>query len=371
MSPSWTAPARASRASRRSASSPAEGGPAPARACAPSSCRAMVAPGRRSRWARRSTRRPRASSSTPWRSASDERVRLVSRILPPAAAARVFAALAAGYVLSYGLRSVNAAIAPELVADLGLSNSALGGLTSAYFFAFAALQLPLGIWLDRYGSRRTNGVLLMVAALGCTIFALAESFAMLWIGRALIGAGVAGALMAAVRVYRFWFRPQLQQSLMAFMLVARSLGALAATGPVRMSLPVIGWRGVFLASAVLLVLAGIGILRLLPSDEPTVPRRPGEESIWRGYLVVFGEPWLWRFGVLALAAQSAFIAFQSLWTGPWFTEVLGMSPGSAAQALLAFNIVMMFGFLGVGWALPRLAAAGWEVPRLIVVATAI
>lgn len=295
----------------------------------------------------------------------------MSRILPPAAAARVFAALAAGYVLSYGLRSVNAAIAPELVADLGLSNAALGGLTSAYFFAFAALQLPLGIWLDRYGSRRTNGILLMVAALGCTIFALADSFTMLWIGRALIGAGVAGALMASVRVYRFWFRPQLQQSLMAWMLVAGSLGALAATVPVRLTLPLVGWRGVFLGAAVLLVVAAIGILRLLPTDEPTVARQPGDESIWRGYLVVFGEPYLWRFGVIALVAQSAFIAFQSLWTGPWFTEVLGMSPGAAAQALLAFNIVMMLGFLGVGWALPRLAAAGWEVPRLLVVVTAV
>lgn len=295
----------------------------------------------------------------------------MSRILPPAAAARVFAALAAGYVLSYGLRSVNAAIAPELVADLGLSNAALGGLTSAYFFAFAALQLPLGIWLDRYGSRRTNGILLMVAALGCAIFALADSFVMLWIGRALIGAGVAGALMSAVRVYRFWFQPHLQQSLMAWMLVAGSMGALAATVPVRLSLPVIGWRGVFLAAAVLLVLAGIGILRLLPADEPTVPRRAGEESIWRGYLVVFGEPYLWRFAVIALVAQSAFIAFQSLWTGPWFTEVLGMSPGAAAQALLVFNIVMMLGFLGVGWALPKLAAAGWGVPRLVVVSTAL
>ncbi len=295
----------------------------------------------------------------------------MSRILPPAAAARVFAALAAGYVMSYALRSVNAAIAPELVADLGLSHAALGGLTSAYFFAFAALQLPLGIWLDRYGSRRTNGILLMVAALGCAIFALADSFAMLWIGRALIGAGVAGALMAAVRVYRFWFRPQLQQSLMAWMLVAGSFGALGATVPVRLSLPVLGWRGVFLCAAVLLVLAAIGILRLLPRDEPTVPKRPGDESIWRGYLVVFADPYLWRFGVIALFAQSGFIAFQSLWTGPWFTEVLGMSPGAAAQALLAFNITLMFGFLGVGWALPRLAAAGWGVPRLVVVATVI
>ncbi|MEB2317542.1 MAG: MFS transporter [Pseudomonadota bacterium] len=295
----------------------------------------------------------------------------MSRILPPAAGARVFAALAAGYVMSYALRSVNAAIAPELVADLGLSHAALGALTSAYFFAFAALQLPLGIWLDRYGSRRTDGILLMVAALGCAIFAVADSFAMLWIGRALIGAGVAGALMASVRVYRFWFRLQLQQSLMAWMLVAGSFGALAATVPVRLALPLVGWRGVFMIAAALLMLAAIGILRLLPRDEPTVPNRSGDESIWRGYLVVFGDPYFWRFGVIALFAQSAFIAFQSLWTGPWFTEVLGMSPDAAAQALLVFNIMLMLGFLGIGWALPRLATVGWDTPRLVVIATVI
>src|SRR5690606_27219017 len=115
----------------------------------------------------------------------------------------------------------------------------------------------------------------------------------------------------------------------------------------------------------------IAILRLLPRDEPTVPKRPGDASIWRGYLVVFGDPYFWRFGVIAIFAQSGLIAFQSLWTGPWFTEVLGMSPGAAAQALLAFNIMMMLGFFVVGWALPRLATVGWGVPRLVVLATAI
>jgi predicted MFS family arabinose efflux permease len=295
----------------------------------------------------------------------------MSRILSTAAGIRVFAALAAGYVMSYALRSVNAAIAPELVADLGLSNAALGGLTSAYFFAFAAMQLPLGIWLDRYGSRRTDAALLAIAALGCVVFALADSFLLLWVGRALIGAGVAGALMSSVRVYRFWFRPQLQQSLMAWMLVAGSFGALAATVPVRLALPVFGWRGVFLLAAGLLIAAAVGILRLLPRDEPTVAAGAGGESIWRGYLVVFGDRYFWRFGVLAIVVQSSFIAFQSLWTGPWFTEVIGLSPGAAGQALFAFNIVLMAGFLGIGWALPRLAGAGWDVPRLAVVATAL
>src|SRR5690606_23900947 len=277
--------ARGSAASRRWRSPPAANARPRAPACGRSSLPAATAPGRRSPWAPRSMPRRRRPSSTPSPFSNHDRSRPVSRILPPAAAARVFAALAAGYAMSYGLRSVNAAIAPELVAELGLSHAALGGLTSAYFLAFAILQLPLGIWLDRYGSRRTDGVLLMVAALGCAVFALADSFAMLWIGRALIGAGVAGALMSAVRVYRFWFQPHLQQSLMAWMLVAGSMGALAATVPVRLSLPVLGWRGVFMGAAVLVVLAGIGILRLLPRDEPKVPRQPGDESIWRGYLV--------------------------------------------------------------------------------------
>jgi sugar phosphate permease len=76
--------------------------------------------------------------------------------LAPGAAIRVFAAFAAGYFMSYALRSVNAMIAPALIDEFGLSNAELGSLSSAYFFAFAAAQLPLGIALDRYGSRRVD-----------------------------------------------------------------------------------------------------------------------------------------------------------------------------------------------------------------------
>ena len=88
---------------------------------------------------------------------------------------RVFVPFAAGYFLSFLYRVVNAVLAPELLRDLGMGPSALGLLTATYFIAFASFQLPLGVLLDRFGPRRVEALLLLVAALGAFCFARAES----------------------------------------------------------------------------------------------------------------------------------------------------------------------------------------------------
>ena len=88
---------------------------------------------------------------------------------------RVFLPFAAGYFLSYLLRNVNAVIAPDLTRELGVSAADLGLLTSAYLLTFSTFQLPLGILLDRYGPRRVEAALLLVAAAGCAGFALGDS----------------------------------------------------------------------------------------------------------------------------------------------------------------------------------------------------
>jgi len=82
---------------------------------------------------------------------------------------RVFLPFAAGYFLSYLLRNVNAIIAPELARELAVSAADLGLLTAAYLFAFGAFQLPLGILLDRYGPRRVEAALLVVAGTGALL----------------------------------------------------------------------------------------------------------------------------------------------------------------------------------------------------------
>src|SRR5262245_49640760 len=81
---------------------------------------------------------------------------------------------AAGYYLSYLFRSINALIAGDLSAELGLSAAELGTLTSAYFLVFAAVLLPCGVLLDRYGPRLVDSALLLIAAGGSLVFALAD-----------------------------------------------------------------------------------------------------------------------------------------------------------------------------------------------------
>jgi sugar phosphate permease len=73
-----------------------------------------------------------------------------------ALAIRIFVIFALAYVMSYAFRAINAVIAQPLVAELGLSASQLGFLASAYFLSFAVMQLPVGVMLDRYGTRATK-----------------------------------------------------------------------------------------------------------------------------------------------------------------------------------------------------------------------
>src|SRR5512134_1446250 len=96
---------------------------------------------------------------------------------------RLFLPFAAGYFLSYLLRNVNAVIAPELTRELGVSAADLGLLTSAYLLAFGAVQLPLGLALDRYGARRVESFLLLIAAAGCALFAAGTTLTELALAR--------------------------------------------------------------------------------------------------------------------------------------------------------------------------------------------
>jgi len=118
--------------------------------------------------------------------------------LEGAMAIRVFLCFAFAYLLSYGLRAINAVIAPNLMADLGLSNTTLGALSAAYFIGFFLMQLPLGHWLDQYGSRKSESFILIFGVIGAVFFAIAENVTYLTAGRFLIGVGVSGCLMSAL-----------------------------------------------------------------------------------------------------------------------------------------------------------------------------
>lgn len=284
-------------------------------------------------------------------------------------ALKVFIFFGFAYFLSYAFRAVNAVIAPDLIKDLDLGNTSLGLLSSAYFVGFALMQLPLGVWLDKFGSRKTESILLLFAVLGSVLFGLAENIIFATVGRGFIGMGVSACLMASFTAYRRWYKPEQQGSLASGMLVFGTAGVLMTTIPVQSVLPYIGWRGVFFTMATLVAIAAIGIRFGLPkSGDPVVERSIKQDVSEKSALISF--KWLSGYGSISkngfflqmlpmgIFNQGGFIAFQTLWFGPWFSHVVGFSDSQVAQALFIFNLVLLSGYLFNAWAIPHLNKHG-------------
>jgi predicted MFS family arabinose efflux permease len=282
----------------------------------------------------------------------------------------MFAAFAAAYFISAALRTVTATMAPILTQEFSLAARDLGLLSGGYFLGFAALQIPLGTWLDRFGAKRVILLMLVFAVLGCVVFATASSFQGLLLARFLCGLGVSVCLMAPLTAYRRWLSPQTQLRANSWMLMTGSLGMLCATLPVQAALPVLGWRGIFWAIAALVALSMVLIAFCVPAwshssldktREQAALAQPSSQErspIWR-------QPDFARMVPIGFVIYGGMIAIQTLWAGPWMTRGAGYTPEQAAGGLFAINFAMLLNYWAWGWLNPKLVARGWGAVRLI------
>jgi len=269
-------------------------------------------------------------------------------------------AFAFAYFLSALLRAVTATLAPVFGVELGLQPADLGLLAGVYFLGFASLQLPLGRALDRFGPRRVQLALLSLAVVGCAAFSQGRGMVSLSAGRLLIGMGVAACLMAPLTCFRHVFDAATQLRLNSWMLMTGSLGMVASTLPVQWLLPHWGWRGLFMALAALLLLAMLLIAVFAPKAAPAVTAQTGGR-----YRDIMRHPMFVALAPLGFFSYGGLIAIQSLWAGPWLTQVSGWSAAQAAGGLFGINLSMLLAFMSWGVVMPRLARAGLHARHVI------
>ena len=277
----------------------------------------------------------------------------------------VFLAFAFAYFLSTLMRAITATMSPVLTQELTLSAQDLGLLAGGYFLGFSATQLPLGKWLDRYGPKTVILCFLTVAVLGCSAFAMAQSFVGLWMARFLCGVGVSACLMAPLTGYRRWMDAGAQLRANSWMLMTGSLGMLTSTLPVQWLMPVTGWRAIFAGLAVLVVLAMVLIYKVVPVWETQQASQDQAAKEETGYGPVWRNAYFWRMAPVGFFCYAGMLAVQTLWAGPWMTVVGGYTPLSAATGLFAINLSMLVTFWIWGLITPRLSKRGISANKLI------
>ena len=259
----------------------------------------------------------------------------------------IFLPFACGYFLSYLYRSTNAVLAPYLSNDLNLNAEQLGLITSAYFLTFGLFQLPLGVLLDKFGARKVQSILFLIAATGAILFSLGNDVWSLVTARGLIGLGVSGALMAAFKAFAVWFPKERLPLLIGLFMSAGGMGAIVASTPLEMALQVTDWRGVYLFLGIVTIFVGLLIFFVVPEkkensdNEKPLPVLKVLKNIYTSYA-------FWRIGPLSGIAGGTGLAILGLWAGPWLSDIGKFNKNEIANILFISTIMMTIGTTSLG-----------------------
>jgi MFS family permease len=278
----------------------------------------------------------------------------------------VFLPFAAGYFLSFLFRTINASISPALASDFGLGAVETGLLASIYFLVFAGAQIPIGVLLDRYGPRRVQSILLVIAVGGASLFGNADSFAELLIGRAMIGLGVAAALMAGLKAIVTWFPKDRIAFVNGGMIMLGSLGAVTATMPTDWLLNLIGWRDLFGLLTIMTVVTA-GLIYFVVPKRGEVPKSSASSGKPLTLRSIFSDPRFLRIAPLSATCIGSSWAMQSLWAASWLSDVEGFNHQAVVNQLFTMAMAISLGALLLGTMADRLRKRGITTEVLLAV----
>lgn len=260
-----------------------------------------------------------------------------------------FSVFLAAYTLSQFYRSFLAVIAPDLARDLALTPSDLGNISSAWFTLFAICQFPVGIALDRIGPRRTVSVVMLAAVAGAALLAFAGSAVQCIVAMGLIGVGCSPVYMGGLYVFARTFPPHRFAFLSSWLIGIGSAGNLLAATPLAYVAARLGWRGSFLAIAVI-TLAAAAVVALLARDPPRAAMAPASQGkgAARELFDIIGIRELWPLLPLMTVSYAIVVAERGLWIGPFLADVWDLQAVERGNVALLMGLAMSAGALVYG-----------------------
>jgi predicted MFS family arabinose efflux permease len=262
--------------------------------------------------------------------------------------------IAALYALGFTnlfLRSSLGVMAPGLAAEMALTPAMLSTVASAFFFAYALMQLPTGMLLDRFGARRTLAAMLLFTTAGAAVFAAATGAEMLILGRVLMGVGCAGTFTGAFYVLNIWLPRDRVVTQTGAVNSFASLGTLCAATPLAALIGLVGWRisfWAFTGGILLLMLAMAVILRDAPPGMAASPAKTEDiRAVFRGVRDAARQPGMWRLLVVGLPVSAA-TTIVGAWGAPFLKDVYGLDNIGRGNVLLGIGASSIAGHLAYG-----------------------
>ncbi len=273
----------------------------------------------------------------------------------------VFSVICVVYFFVYFHRVSTSVIVTDLLDAFHTHATALGLMSSMYFYLYAFEQPLVGYLSDRLGPRRVIGYWTMAAAAGCFIFGMAPNIGWASVGRALIGFGVGGVYVPGVKAISLWFRKEEFATMIGLLMSVGNFGAVIATTPLAWATGSWGWRVTFfLIGGITLGLAFVTLFFTRDYGGPSdpVPENPGTASGTGAgtaarvmQLLTSGQFWI--LSIIFFGVYGTLLTLQGLWATPFLMAALGVERIFASKLNMLIPVGVIIGAPFFGWLTDR------------------
>ena len=255
------------------------------------------------------------------------------------------------FFYAFVLRVAPAVMVDDLMREFAVGAAVLGNLSAAYLYIYAGLQIPVGLFIDRFGLRGLIAGACGLTAIGSIVFAFAETVTVAYLGRMLIGAGAAFSFVSALNMAARWF-PSRFAVLGGWAQMMGSAGGFAGQAPLGLAIGAFGWRSANIGLGVAgLILA---VILLVTVRDPVTVHKADKIPLWDGLRRVAGNRQTWLAGAAAAGLTGMLLAFGGLWGVPYLMAARGLDkPDAAGLVSLTF----------IGWAVSA-PLLGWFSDRI-------
>lgn len=263
------------------------------------------------------------------------------------------------YSFEFFLRISPSVMVDDLMREFAVNAAVLGNLSALYYYAYASMQIPAGLMIDKYGIRPLLTFAAILVAFGSVLFAATNTLLLAEIGRICMGIGSAFSFIGCLKLARNWFAQHQLAVVIGLTNTLGVIGALSAGAPLALLVNAFGWRETLLLAGIIGAMVAL-LIRMVVRDKPqalgcgiTITQ---EERLTMPlgirHLLRCRRTWLTAiYGGLMVAPIAA---FTELWSVPFFMHVSHLSRAHAAAISSLVFIGIAIGGPINGWVSEKL-----------------